>query len=57
MPKKNQKKQIPKMDETEYLFSSKANKTRLLKSLDNVDKGKNLIAINLKDLKKQLGIK
>lgn len=57
MPKKIQKKQIPKMDETEYLFSSEANKTRLLKSLENADNNKNLIAINLKDLKKQLGIK
>jgi hypothetical protein len=45
------------MDETEYLFSSKANKTRLLKSLENADKNKNLIEINLKDLKKQLGVK
>jgi hypothetical protein len=57
MPKKIQKKQIPKMDETEYLFSSEANKTRLLKSLDNADKGENLIEINLKDFKKQLILK
>jgi hypothetical protein len=57
MPKKIQKKQLPKMDETEYLFSSEANKTRLLKSLKNADNNKNLIAINLKDLKKQLSIK
>jgi hypothetical protein len=57
MPKKIQKKQLPKMDETEYLFSSEANKTRLLKSLENADNNKNLIAINLKDLKKQLSIK
>lgn len=54
---KNQKRQMPKMDETEYLFSSKANKTRLLKSLENADKGKNLIEINIKDIKKQLKIK
>jgi hypothetical protein len=57
MSKKIQKKQIPKMDETEYLFSSEANKTRLLKSLENADKGENLIEINLKDLKKQLSVK
>ncbi len=45
-----------KMDETDYLFSSQANKTRLLKSLENADKGENLTEINLTDFKKQLGI-
>lgn len=44
------------MDETDYLFSSQANKTRLLKSIENVDKGENLTEINLDDFKKQLGI-
>jgi hypothetical protein len=44
------------MDETDYLFSSQTNKTRLLKSLENADKGENLTEINLDDFKKQLGI-
>jgi hypothetical protein len=57
MPKKIHKKQIRKMDETEYLFSTEANKTRLLKSLENADKSENLTEINLKDFKKQLSVK
>ena len=44
------------MDETDYLFSTEANKKRLLKSLENADKGENLTEINLVDFKKQLGI-
>jgi hypothetical protein len=44
------------MDETDYLFSTQANKTRLLKSLENADKGENLTEINLVDFKKQLGV-
>jgi hypothetical protein len=44
------------MDETDYLFSSQTNKTRLLKSLENADKGENLTEINLDDFKKQLGV-
>ena len=44
------------MDATDYLFSTQANKTRLLKSLENADKGEHLTEINLTDLKKQLGV-
>jgi hypothetical protein len=44
------------MDETDYLFSTQANKIRLLKSLENADKGENLTEINLVDFKKQLGV-
>ena len=38
-------------DETEYLLKSDANKKRLLKSVKNIRKGKNLTEVNLKDLK------
>ena len=48
---------LKEMDETEYLFSNQANKTRLLKALENADKGENLTEINLDDFKEQLGIK
>ncbi len=35
------------MDEDTYLFSSKKNKERLIKSLDNIEKGENLIELDL----------
>ncbi len=35
------------IDEDTYLFSSKKNKERLLKAIDNVEKGENLIEIDL----------
>jgi hypothetical protein len=44
------------MDATDYLFSTQTNKTRLLKALENADKGENLTEINLADFKKQLGV-
>jgi hypothetical protein len=44
------------MDATDYLFSSQANKTRLLKAIENVDKAENLTEIGLDDLKKQLNV-
>jgi hypothetical protein len=44
------------MDATDYLFSSQTNKARLLKALENADKGENLTEINLNDFKKQLGV-
>lgn len=44
------------MDATDYLFSTQANKTRLLKAIENADKGENLTEINLTDFKKQLGV-
>ena len=42
------------MDATDYLFSTEANKARLLKAIENADKGENLTEINLADFKKQL---
>jgi hypothetical protein len=39
------------MDDTEYLMSSPTNKERLLDSIENIKKGKNLTEINLEDLK------
>jgi hypothetical protein len=44
------------MDATDYLFSSQTNKARLLKALENADKGENLTEINLNDFKEQLGV-
>jgi hypothetical protein len=44
------------MDATDYLFSSQANKTRLLKAMSNADKGENLTEINLTEFKEQLGV-
>ncbi|MDF5726353.1 MAG: hypothetical protein PUP91_39120 [Rhizonema sp. PD37] len=38
-------------DETTYLLKSKANKTRLLKAMENVDKG-NLIYVDLDEYEK-----
>lgn len=43
------------MDATDYLFSTQTNKARLLKALENADKGENLTEINLNDFKEQLG--
>ena len=42
------------MDTTDYLFSTEANKARLLKALDNADRGENLTEIDLTDFKKRL---
>ena len=44
---------ISTIDETEYLLHSKTNRDRLLKSLDNIKKGKNIVEFNsIEDLKK-----
>lgn len=42
------------MDATDYLFSTQANKIRLLKALENADKGEHLTEINLEDFKNAL---
>lgn len=41
---------VSECDETEYLFSSEANKKRLLESLQNAKEGKNLIDVDIEDL-------
>ncbi|OFX45461.1 MAG: hypothetical protein A2046_12225 [Bacteroidetes bacterium GWA2_30_7] len=38
-------------DETEYLLKNKKNADRLLKSINNIKKGKKLIELNLSQLK------
>ena len=38
------------VDETEYLTQSPENKKRLLEAIDNVNKRKNLVSINIEDL-------
>ncbi len=47
------KKPAIEMDEDEYLFSSKKNKERLIKALDNIEKGENLVEIDLDEFVKQ----
>jgi hypothetical protein len=47
---------IENLDETDYLFSTKVNKNRLQKSINNADKGKNLTDFDIKNFKKQFGL-
>ena len=42
------------IDETDYLLKSKKNAQRLLKSVDNINKGKNLEEIDIEFLKRQI---
>jgi antitoxin YefM len=41
---------VNEVDETAYLLQSKANKERLLKAVENVEKGENLIETRIGDL-------
>ncbi|HAT14534.1 MAG TPA: hypothetical protein DCS91_14055 [Microcoleaceae bacterium UBA11344] len=41
---------VSQFDETEYLLKSEVNKNRLLRAIENVKKGQNLIEVNLPDL-------
>jgi antitoxin YefM len=41
---------VSQFDETEYLLKSEANKNRLLKAIENVKKGQNIVEVNLPDL-------
>lgn len=41
------------MDEDDYLSSSKKNKERLLKAIDNAEKGKNLVEVDLDEFVKK----
>lgn len=38
-------------DETAYLLQNEANKEHLLRALENVEKGQNLVTVKLEDLK------
>jgi len=40
---------VSQFDETEYLLKSEANKNPLLRTIENVKKGQNLIEVNLPD--------
>ncbi len=44
---------ISEMDEDDYLFSSKKNKERLLKAIDNAEKGENLVEVDLDEFVKK----
>jgi antitoxin YefM len=41
---------VNEVDETAYLLRSKANKERLLKAVENVEKGENLVETRIGDL-------
>jgi len=43
--------EVEKMDTTEYLLSNTANKERLLKAVENAKQRKNLVNIDLEQLK------
>ena len=45
---------VKNIDDTTYLLSSKKNKKRLLKSIEQVKTQTGLIEINLEDLKKMM---
>ncbi|MCT7966212.1 hypothetical protein NG799_07685 [Laspinema sp. D1] len=38
---------VSELDETEYLLSSKTNKEKLMTAIEDVNKGQNLIEVNL----------
>jgi PHD/YefM family antitoxin component YafN of YafNO toxin-antitoxin module len=40
------------LNATDYLFSTEANKKHLLKAIENIENGENLIEISLEDLEK-----
>ncbi|MEG5061905.1 hypothetical protein QUB60_29495 [Microcoleus sp. A2-C5] len=41
---------VTEFDETEYLLNSESNKNRLLRAVENVKEGQNLVEVNLQDL-------
>ncbi len=41
---------VSEFDETKYLLKSEVNKNRLLRAIENVKNGKNLVEVNLQDL-------
>jgi antitoxin YefM len=41
---------VSDMDETDYLLQSPANKERLLKAIENIKRGENLVTISLENL-------
>lgn len=41
---------VSDMDETDYLLQSPANKEKLLKAIENVKRGENLVTISLENL-------
>lgn len=43
---------VNEVDETEYLFRSPENKKQLLKAIEDVEQGKNLISVPLNELEK-----
>lgn len=41
---------VSDIDETDYLLQSPANKERLLKAIENIKRGENLVTISLENL-------
>jgi hypothetical protein len=50
---KNEKSVEKTMDETEYLFSTEANKTHLVKAINHIENGGELVEVDLDQLKRQ----
>jgi antitoxin YefM len=40
---------VSSIDETDYLLGNEANRSHLLRAIQNVEERKNLVAVNLKD--------
>jgi antitoxin YefM len=51
---KNGYTHVDEMDETDYLLSSPANRKHLLEAIEHVNRGENLIEVNLDELEKAL---
>jgi len=41
---------VSEVDETAYLLRSKANRERLLRAIENIEKGENLVEVRIGDL-------
>lgn len=41
---------VSEVDETAYLLRSKANRERLLRAIENIEKGENLVEVRMGDL-------
>ncbi len=41
---------VTEFDESEHLLNSESNKNRLLRAVENVKEGQNLVEVNLQDL-------
>jgi hypothetical protein len=56
MPKRNKMEAVEEMDATTFFMSSEKRRTELLAAIERSKNPKNLVEVNLEDLKKQFGI-